>query len=392
MRMNLLKAFILVIALSGTTTFGAQEGTVRHAPAVPPAPAHPLSMAGKTAEQYYKNIKVFKGVPASEIIPAMHFIAASLGVRCTFCHVMKGNPPRFDFASDDKRTKRTARKMVLMMRSIDDNNFHGRMVVTCVTCHNGHPHPNSVPALAAANFVPPPPHQERSAFQMPMPTKVLDAYYRAIGGEAAAQKVTSRVIEGTLSMGPNRTLPVKIYEKAPNEFLNVLTLPNGGTMELGTNGTVAWMSTPRGVMPAFGPEAEGMKEQADFYGNLDILNLQKKYPRMRVRGVKTISGHQAYVLEAHQAAGGAFERLYFDKTSGLLLRIQHFTPTPVGNLPEQTDYADYRNVNGIQIPFQVKASSTEGVTTETFNHVAINPPIADSKFAMPKTSPSGGRP
>jgi outer membrane lipoprotein-sorting protein len=352
---------------------------------VAPAPAHPMSMEGKTAEQYYKNIKVFKGVPASQIIPAMHFIAASLGVRCTFCHVMQGHPPRFDFAKDDKRPKRTARKMVLMMRSINENNFHGRMAVTCATCHNGHPHPDAVPALAAASFAPPGPPPGRPAFQMmPMPPKVLNAYYQAIGGAEAAQKITTRVLKGTLTMGPNRTAPVEIYEKAPDKFLAVATFPNGRTMERGTNGTIAWMSTPRGVMRVSGPEAEVMKRQSDFYGDLDVVNLKQNYPRMRVRGTEKIGGREAYILEAHAVSGGAFERLYFDKENGLLLRVVHFTPTPVGNLPDQTDFSDYRQVEGIKVPFQVETSSTEGVTTETFTDVSLNTPIEDSRFDMPK--------
>ncbi len=384
-------AAALILHIAAARTFAAQREPApppHGAPARLPMPAHPMSMEGKTAEQYYKNIKVFKGVPASQIIPAMHFIAASLGVRCTFCHVMTGNPPRFDFAKDDKRTKRTARKMVLMMRSINNNNFHGRMVVTCATCHNGHPHPQAVPALATASFGPPGPPPGRPAFQMmPMPPKVLGAYYQVIGGADVARKITTRVLKGTMTMGPNRAAPVEIYEKAPDNFLAVVTFPNGRTMDRGTNGRVAWMSTPRGVMRAFGPEAEGMKQQADFYGNLDILNLKQNYPRMRVRGTEKIGGREAYILEAHAATGGAFERLYFDKENGLLLRVVHFTPTPVGHLPDQTDFSDYREVNGIKVPFHVVISSTEGATTETFTHVTLNTPIEDSKFAMPHNPP-----
>ncbi len=381
MASRLEKFFALIVIFAGTAFAGPQPGLAKNS--APMAPAHPISMAGKTAEQYYKNIKVFKGVPASQIIPAMHFIAASLGVRCTFCHVMKGQPPRFDFASDDKRTKRTARKMVLMMRSIDNNNFHGRLVVTCATCHNGHPHPRSVPALAEASFAPPPSPPHPAFESMPLPSKVLGAYDAAIGGEAPARKVTTRILEGTVTMGPHRTLPVTIYEKAPNKFLDVVTLPNGRTVEQGTNGTLAWIRTPRGVMPAFGPDAEQIHEQANFYGNLDVINVAQDYPHMRVRGTAKIGGQETYILEAHSAPGGPFEQLYFDRQTGLLLRVTHFTPTPVGNLPSRVDFADYRDVDGIKIPYQVTFTTTEGGMTETFTHVSLDIPIQDSKFNMP---------
>src|SRR2546423_484312 len=66
----------------------------------------------KPAEQVFKNIQVFKGIQASQLRPAMAFIAASLGVSCSYCHI---NP----WDSDAKPTKQTARKMILMMRAIN---------------------------------------------------------------------------------------------------------------------------------------------------------------------------------------------------------------------------------------------------------------------------------
>ncbi len=56
-------------------------------------------MEGKTAGEYYKNIKVLKEIPASELIPSMQFITASLGVECDFCHVER------EFDKDDKKPK-----------------------------------------------------------------------------------------------------------------------------------------------------------------------------------------------------------------------------------------------------------------------------------------------
>src|ERR1700752_2858726 len=59
----------------------------------------------KPAEQVYKNIQVFKGLPASQLLGAMNFMAGSLGVGCNHCHIVN------QFAKDDKPTKQTARKM-----------------------------------------------------------------------------------------------------------------------------------------------------------------------------------------------------------------------------------------------------------------------------------------
>jgi hypothetical protein len=91
----------------------------------------------KMAEAVFKNIQVFKGVPAPELMNAMRSFTRSLGVRCTFCHVEGA------FDKDDKREKQTARKMISMARQINTDNFGGNMRVTCWTCHRGATEPES---------------------------------------------------------------------------------------------------------------------------------------------------------------------------------------------------------------------------------------------------------
>src|SRR5579871_5613355 len=87
--------------------------------------------ATKTTDEVYKNIKVLKGIPASQLIPAMQFITASLGVKCDHCHA-EGH-----FDSDEKKPKETARKMMTMMFAINKDNFDNERKVTCYSCHRG---------------------------------------------------------------------------------------------------------------------------------------------------------------------------------------------------------------------------------------------------------------
>src|SRR5881392_352625 len=82
--------------------------------------AHAQESAPKLAEQQYKNIKTLKGIPADQIIPAMQFITASLGVDCEYCHVEHA------FDKDDKKTKGYARHMMEMMFNINKENFEGQ--------------------------------------------------------------------------------------------------------------------------------------------------------------------------------------------------------------------------------------------------------------------------
>src|SRR5580658_7492763 len=104
--------------------------------------------ADKKAEEQFKNIQVLKGVPADQVIPTMQFMTASLGVECEFCHVQGA------FEKDDKKPKVTARKMVEMMITINQDNFDGNREVTCYSCHRGSTAPVATPAVMTAESKP----------------------------------------------------------------------------------------------------------------------------------------------------------------------------------------------------------------------------------------------
>lgn len=91
----------------------------------------------KRAEDVYKNIQIFKGIPASRLMRAMDFFKTSLGVDCAHCHV----PDQFD--KDDKPAKVKARKMYEMVRAANDKLGGGR--VSCYMCHRSHSRPEPDP-------------------------------------------------------------------------------------------------------------------------------------------------------------------------------------------------------------------------------------------------------
>ena len=104
-----------------------------------PAPTPAAPAAEPTAEKAFKNIKVLKDMPASQLMPVMHLMRSALGTRCDFCHVAEGN----QYELDTKEEKETAREMIRMVFAINKENFDGRTVVTCNTCHRGQAHPGA---------------------------------------------------------------------------------------------------------------------------------------------------------------------------------------------------------------------------------------------------------
>jgi len=141
---------------SATAVFGISVAAAQTAPPAPP----PMTFAAPP----HKNLKVLPAdISGPQLIATMKFFSQSLGVRCTFCHVgAEGQPlSSFDFASDAKREKQTARKMLAMVHRINEQDFgvhdFSRVKVTCFTCHRGSTKPLTAPEPGAANTVPPPP-------------------------------------------------------------------------------------------------------------------------------------------------------------------------------------------------------------------------------------------
>src|ERR1051325_1192210 len=102
----------------------------------------------QTTEQRFKNIQIFKGLPATQLDPTMAFISGSLGVRCNYCHVTTA------FEKDEKQTKLTARRMIQMVLDLNKGSFNNQGAVSCYTCHRGKPTPVSVPTMGQNLWAP----------------------------------------------------------------------------------------------------------------------------------------------------------------------------------------------------------------------------------------------
>lgn len=87
----------------------------------------------------FKNIKVLKDLPANDLIPTMRVFARSLGVKCTFCHVI--HPDHTGFDLDTKKPKLTARKMIVMVQDLNKNVAVLQNKATCYMCHRGQKKP-----------------------------------------------------------------------------------------------------------------------------------------------------------------------------------------------------------------------------------------------------------
>jgi hypothetical protein len=139
---------------------------------LPPSPANAQN---RWPPDSLRNLKVF---PASttvpELVATMRRMTSALGVRCQFCHVGREGQPldSFNFVSDDKRTKETARVMLRMVQEINQHQLPGiperpspAVEVTCMTCHRGVSRPIPLGTLLVQALETAGPDSARRAYQ-----------------------------------------------------------------------------------------------------------------------------------------------------------------------------------------------------------------------------------
>jgi photosynthetic reaction center cytochrome c subunit len=357
--------------------------------AVQAHPAQAQTLAGTpttspTAAQKYKNIQVLKDIPADELIPSMQFIAASLGVECNFCH-SEDQSHRLLFDKDDKEEKKTAREMMQMMFAINKANFKGEREVTCNTCHRGAPHPQAIPAILAA--APKPPemeamhheHDENPAM-LPSGAPVLAKYITAIGGEAALAKVTSRVEKGSALTPEGPPISIDIYTKSPDERVSVVHTPKGDSVTA-YNGQAGWLAfpgRPLREMSAADQQAARLDAEA-FYP----IQLEHEFTDLKLDShTDKVGGRETNVVLG-LTKGQPPVKLYFDKDSGLLVRMVHYADTPLGLNPTQVDFADYRDVSGVKTPYRWTLGRPSGSFTIKIDEIKQDAPIDDVIFTKP---------
>jgi photosynthetic reaction center cytochrome c subunit len=348
-------------------------------PKGPAAPAGP-----KLAEEEYKNIQALKRIPAEQVIPSMQFIAGSLGVECQYCHVEHA------FEKDDKKAKVAARKMINMMMAINKENFEGHREVTCYSCHRGAKDPVATPIITDEEPRPTAEEGKKSGeakAALPAADQLLDKYLVAIGESEALQKITSRVQKGTLTAFGGQHLPVDVYSKAPDKRVSVMHLQNGDSVTA-FDGKQGWLSVPGRVHMMSSAENDAARIDADLYFAAHVKMLYQKFS---VDEGTKIDGHDTYLVVG-RTEGKPPLRLYLDKESGLLLRLIRYAEMPLGRNPTQIDYADYRDANGVKVPFRWTLARPGNRFTIQVEQAQQNVLVDDAKFVAPHPPPAGQKP
>ncbi len=341
------------------------------------------------AEEVFKNIPVIRGIPVDEFMDTMGMFSAALAMNCTDCHTSDSTSTWENFAKDTP-LKLMARRMTLMVNGINKNNFAGERKVTCFTCHHGGKKPESVASLVVQYSAP---FEDPNGVEIPArgypgtPSvdQVFNKYIQAVGGAQQAAALTSFAAKGTYAGYDTdfRKVPADIYAKFPAQRTQVVHAFFGDKITV-FDGRAGWFSSPDKPLPLIsltGGNLDGARLDTTVFFPAHIRELATQW---RV-GSTAIDDKDVQVVQGTSI--GQNVNLYFDQTSGLLLRMTRFADSIVGRVPTQFDFSDYRDVNGVKMPFKIITTWTDNQTTTELTSIQGNAPIEAARFNRPAPAP-----
>ena len=215
----------------------------------------------------------------------------------------------------------------------------------------------------------------------PTVDEILEKYVKALGGKESLEKLSTRYIKGSFDIeAANMSGSFESFAKAPNKSSTRITIQGFGDINNVYDGTKGWAVDPfTGFRELSGVELAATKREADFHS---ALNFRKNFTKLEVKGKEKVESSEAYVVEA-TPLDGTPEKFYFDVNSGLVVRHDSERESPQGKLSAEIYLNDYKEIDGVKIPYTTKFITSAFAFTIKIAEVRHNAEIDEAKFNKP---------
>lgn len=215
--------------------------------------------------------------------------------------------------------------------------------------------------------------------------EVIAKNLAAKGGVEKLKSTTTVRMSGVVSLSQPgapgaQSIKMSVMAKRPNLVRQERSM-DGQSMAFGFDGTTAWQSTPMGVRPLTGAQADGLKNDAEF--DPLFLSYKEQGHQVELAPDETLNGRKVHHLKVRRKSG-PLQHYYLDVETGLDAKIVTEGEMAGGKpLPEML-LSDYRTVDGRTVPFKLQQMVDGRVAAEiTFDSIEFNVPIEDAVFRMP---------
>ncbi len=344
--------------------------------------AEPPRQNPPMADEVFNNVQVLTGLTVDEFWNTMGMFASALTKDCVDCHVLE-SLENWDAFAEETNQIRIARNMIRMVNDINDTQFGGLKSVTCFTCHRATSIPEAAPDLTLQYGLVENPNS-MTLYPTPLAPpveEVFDTYIEAIGGAEAVESIESVVIRGTYAGFETGHLdtPFELYAEAPNRLTRIFHKASGEHYRVydGQNGWNSNPDMPVPLIPLSGGNLYGARVEALLSFPAEI---RENFTRWVVSFV--FVGDQTITVAQGTRGTELPVNFYFDE-SGMLIKVLYWTATAVGPVSTMIEYSDYREVDGVMVPYFWSESWTTGMITSQLTDVQFNVGIDAARFNEP---------
>jgi hypothetical protein len=231
-----------------------------------------------------------------------------------------------------------------------------------------------------------------TATAQPSANDVIERSLTALGGRAAHAKLQSRSATGTIALStPAGDIAgtLELLNAAPNKTRTLLKadLSALGAGELvvdqrfdGNAGYV--LDSLQGNREITGNQLDNMRNSSFPH---PFMNFRDRGTSAQLADKESVGGRDAYVVVFDPVTGSQV-RNYIDAETYLPIKTVITTDLPqLGQVEQTTEFFDYKDVDGVKIPFRIKTSSSIQSITITFTNVEHNVKVDESVFVKPGT-------
>jgi outer membrane lipoprotein-sorting protein len=221
--------------------------------------------------------------------------------------------------------------------------------------------------------------------------EVIEKHLAALGGRAAFAKLKSRTTTGTITVTTpvgDLTGTVETVNQEPNKTRMLIQM-DLSAVGLGKivqdqrfDGTSGYMiDTLQGNREVTGDQLAIMKNNSF---PSPLLNYKETGATMELAGKEKVGNREAYILIAKPKNGPAVKQ-YIDAESYLPIKtiVKVNVPQLGAEVEQTTEQFDFKDVDGVKVPFRTKSSSTVQTVTITISEIKHNTPIDQALFSKP---------
>jgi outer membrane lipoprotein-sorting protein len=214
---------------------------------------------------------------------------------------------------------------------------------------------------------------------------VIDAYLKARGGLTKIRAVQTERLTGVITFAPGVEGPFFVERKRPLKMHMEITVSGQTLLRIYDGKSFGWIYNPfrnAAVVPMGAEDLAGIADEADFEG--PFVDYKAKGNQIEFAGKEQIDGKIVHKLKL-TAKQGDVSFFFFDASTGLLMKWQGLRKVGDKELPWETYFRDFREVEGLKYPFLVESAAVDSdqIQKITATKIETNIPLNDSQFSKP---------